>query len=158
MSNGDYDSAYDNYGWSMNIKQQIGDHSGEAVTWHALATIDLNKGDYCAARKNFDKAMKIVQQLGDHEGEAATFSQLGLLAWKQGLRPQALRLIALGYLIFSRIGHSDARKSFEYLHTVASEMSLSQEKFDALLKEADEAYQKDRGQSLIAAAFPKDLP
>jgi len=153
MRKGEYETARENLWKSMKIKQQIGDRAGEAATWHALALIDLSKGDNGAARENFDKSPKIVQQIGDRAGEAATFSQLGLLAWRQERASQALRLIALGYLIFSNIGHSDARKSFEYLHTIASELSFSQEQFDALQMEVAEAYRKDRGRSLIDAAF-----
>jgi len=153
LSKGDNGAARENLDKSLKIVQQIGDRAGEAATWHALATIDLSKGDNGAARENFDKSPKIVQQIGDRAGEAATFSQLGLLAWRQERASQALSLIALGYLIFSNIGHSDARKSFEYLHTIASELSFSQEQFDALQMEVAEAYRKDRGRSLIDAAF-----
>ncbi len=64
-------------------------------------------------------------------------------------------MIALGHLIFANIGHSDAKRSFENLSAVASQLSYSQEQLDALLKEVAEAYQKDRGQGLIDAAFPK---
>jgi tetratricopeptide (TPR) repeat protein len=125
---------------------------------HQLATIDLEKEDYEAARENLEKAMKIRQQIGDRIGEAATFYQLGIIAWRQGKALEALRLITLGHLIFTGIGHSYANKSFENLLAIASQLSLSQEQFDALQKEVAEAYRKDRGQSLIDAAFPKVDP
>jgi hypothetical protein len=38
---------------------------------------------------------------------------------------------------------------------MASELSYTQELFGAMMKEVAEAYQKDRGQGLIDAAFPK---
>jgi hypothetical protein len=38
---------------------------------------------------------------------------------------------------------------------MASKLSYTQEQLDILQKEVAEAYQKDRGQSLIDAAFPK---
>jgi hypothetical protein len=41
---------------------------------------------------------------------------------------------------------------------MASELSYTQEQLDALLKEVAKTYQKDRGQSLIDAAFPKVAP
>ena len=48
----------------MKISQQIGDQAGEAATWHALATIDLDKGDYRAARESFEKSLEINRQIG----------------------------------------------------------------------------------------------
>ena len=155
LRKGDYEAARENFGKAMKIIQQIGGRAGEAATWHALATIDLRKGDYEAARENLGKAMIIRQQIGDRAGEAATFSQLGILAWQQGRAQGALRLIALGYLIFANIGHSDAKMSFENLSAAASQLSFSHEQFDALQREVAEAYRKDHGQDLIDAAFPQ---
>ena len=152
---GDYDAARKKFEKAMEIMQTIGDRVGEAGTWHQLAMIDQNKGDYEAARGNFGKAMKIWQQIGDRAGEAATFYQLGIIAWQQGRDQGALRLIALGHMIFANIGHSDAKMSFENLSAAASQLSFSQEQLDALQEEVAETYKKDRGQSLIDAAFPK---
>jgi hypothetical protein len=66
--------------------------------------------------------------------------------------------VALAYIIISSIGHADAKKGFKNLSNMASELSYTQEQLDALLKEVAKTYQKDRGQSLIDAAFPKVAP
>jgi tetratricopeptide (TPR) repeat protein len=158
LNKGDYEAARENFEKAMEIRKQIGDRAGEASTWHNLASIDLRKGDYKAARENFEKAMKIRKQIGDREGEAATFYQLGVIAWKNDKSQDALRLIALSYQIFASIGHSNAKVTFENLCAAASQMRFSPEQFDALQIEVAESYSKDRGQSLIAATFPKDLP
>ena len=138
----------------MKIRQQIGDRAGEASTWHQLASIDLKKGDYTAARENFEKSMKIRQQIGDRAGEAATFSQFGVVAWKLGRTHLAIRLIAMGFQILAAIGHSNTKIAYDNLCYVASKINLSQEQFGVLQKEVAESYARDRGQSLIHAAFP----
>jgi len=69
-----------------------------------------------------------------------------------------LRLIALGHLIFVNISHSGAKRSSENLSAAASQLSFSQEQLEALQKDVADAYRKDRGQSLIDAAFPKVDP
>lgn len=158
LKKGDYESAREKFETSMKIRQQIGDPEGEAQTWHALATIDMNKGEYDAAREKFEKSMKIRQQIGDRSGEARTFNQLGNLAWKQGRSHEGLRLVALAYIMLSSMGHADAKRVSEPLSVMASELKYTQEQLDALLKEVAESYQKDRGQSLIDAAFPKADP
>jgi len=38
---------------------------------------------------------------------------------------------------------------------MASELNFTQEQFDAMLKEAEEAYENDRGKGPIEAAFGK---
>ena len=158
LRKGDYESARDKFEKSMKIKQQIGDRAGEAVTWHQLATIDLHKGDYDTARENFEKSMKIWQQIGDRAGEAATFYQLGFLAWEQGRLREGSRLVASCCVIDASIGHGDTESDFKALTGMASELKYTEEQTKALLKEVTKAYQKDRGQSLIDAAFPKVDP
>jgi tetratricopeptide (TPR) repeat protein len=155
LKKGDYEAARDKFEMAMKIRQQIGDRAGEASTWHNLASIDLEKGDYEAARDKFEKAMKIMQQIGDRAGEAATFYQLGILSWERDPTLNGLRLVALSYLINNSIGHERTKTSFENLSRMASKLKYTQELSDYALKEVADAYRKDRGQSLIDAAFPK---
>jgi tetratricopeptide (TPR) repeat protein len=155
LKKGDNEEARKKFEESMRIKQQIGDRSGEAVTLHSLASIDLEKGDYEAARENLEKTMKIVQQTGNRLGQAATFNLLGVVAWKQGRLLEGMRLVALANIIISSIGHADAKKGFESLSRMAFNLSYTQGQLDALQMEVAESYAKDRGQSLLDAAFPK---
>jgi tetratricopeptide (TPR) repeat protein len=122
---------------------------------HALASIDLRKGDYDLAHENFENSLKIYQQIGDSMGEALAFSQLGITSWYMGQRQEALRMIALGHLILVNIGHSDAKRISKNLSYAASRLSFSQRQLEALQREVADSYKKDRGQSLIDAAFPK---
>jgi tetratricopeptide (TPR) repeat protein len=155
LNKGDYDAARDKFEKSMKIVQQIGNRAGEASTWHNLATIDLNKGDYEAAREKFETSMKIRQQIGDRAGEATTFYLLGLLSGAQGRLQEGLNLVALSNIMLSSISDADAKIAFKTFSGMASELRYTQEQFDTLMKEVSEAYQKDRGQGLIDAAFPK---
>jgi tetratricopeptide (TPR) repeat protein len=150
-----YEAAREKFETSMKIRQQIGNLEGEAATWHALASIEMKKGEYEAAHENFEKSMKIRQQIGDRAGEAATFYQLGILSWERDPTQNGLRLVALSYLINNSIGHERTKTSFENLSLMASKLKYTQESFDYALKEVADAYRKDRGQSLIDAAFPK---
>jgi hypothetical protein len=99
--------------------------------------------------------LEIRQQIGDRAGEAATFYQFGILAWKLGRSQEGLRLVALACIMLSSLGHADGKRGFEGLSDMASQLKYTQEQIEAIQEEAAEAYQKDRGQSLIEAAFPK---
>ena len=68
---------------------------------------------------------------------------------------EGLQLVALCCFMVASTGHGDALRDLEVLSSMASELGYNQEQLDALQKEVAEAYQKDRGQSLIDAAFPK---
>jgi len=136
--------------------QQIGDRAGEAATWHSLASIDLDRGEYDEARSKFETALKMRQQIGDRAGEGATFFQLGQLAAEQGRLAEGARLVALCYLIDASIGHGDAESDFRSLSGMASKLGYTQDQFDAMLREVQESYQRDRGWSLIEAAFGED--
>ena len=72
----------------------LGDRAGEAATWHQLATIDVNEGNYADAREKFAKSLAMRQAIGDRAGEAATLYQIGFVAWQNGRREVAIRLVA----------------------------------------------------------------
>ena len=158
LNKGDYDSAHEKFETVLKMMQQNDDQEGEAATLYALASIDLRKGDYDSAWEKFEAAMKIMQQIGDRVGEARIFHQLGFLAWKQGRSQEGLRLVTLACTMFPSIGYADAKKAFENFSGMAFDLSYAQEQLEDLQKEVAEAYQKDRGQSLIDAAFPKVDP
>ena len=155
LHQGEYDSAQIWYQRSIDVSANL-NQKEVGVALHGIATIDMRKGEYDAAREDFEKAMKIRQQIGDRAGEAATFHQLGILSWERGPTQDGLRPLAISYLINSSIGHWETKTYLENLSAAASQLSFSQEQFDALLKEVAEAYRTDRCQGLIDAAFLKD--
>ncbi len=152
---GDCDLAREELKKAVEIMQRIGNRGGEASTLNNLAMIDFIRGDHDSARERFKKTIEIMQQIGDRAGEAATFYQLGILASEQGRSQEGLRLVVLCCVIDAAIGHGDAESDFKALSDMASELKYSQEQLEAMLKEVAEAYQKDHGQGLIEAAFPK---
>ena len=125
----------------------------EAGAWHQLAIIERNQGNYTAACEKFQRALQINQDIGDRAGEAAAFHQLGILAHRIGYSHGGARLIAVSWRINQEIGHIDAERAFQNLSELLRELGYDQARFDAMLKEADEGYQQDRGWSLIARAF-----
>jgi tetratricopeptide (TPR) repeat protein len=84
VNQGDYEVARKEFIKALEIRQQIGDKTGEAAALHGIATIDANQGDYEAARKEFIKALEIRQQIGDRAGEANTLHQLATIDVDQG--------------------------------------------------------------------------
>jgi hypothetical protein len=97
--------------------------------------------------------LAINQQIGDRAGEAATFYQLGYMAVQSGRVTEGIRLVALGFLIFQSIGHSNAKIASQTLSQMAGQLSYTQEQFDAMLQDVSEAYKADRGRGVIEAAF-----
>ena len=135
------------------MTQQNGFSEGQAATLHALATIDFRNGDHNSAHEKLEAAVKIMQQIGDLAGEARTFHQLGFLAWRQGRLDEGLRLVALSFIILSSVGNSDAKKSLKNLSDMTKDLGYTQEQLDDLQRDANESYCRDRGWSLIHAAF-----
>ena len=144
--------------WYLSALDAAGEsNKKEAVlSLHSLASIDLRRGEYDEARSKFETALKMRQQIGDRAGEGATFFQLGQLAAEQGRLAEGARLVALCYLIDASIGHGDAESDFRSLSGMASKLGYTQDQFDAMLREVQESYQRDRGWSLIEAAFGED--
>jgi len=148
-----YGAAREKYQKAMDIWQKMGNRGGEAATWHGLATIDVEQEDYAAAREKFQKAMNILEEIGDRYGQGATWYQLGILAEKLGRLAEGARLVALCFLIDQSIGHGDVEKDLRNLAGMAVKLGYTPEQLQALLREVAQAYQKDRGQGLLAAAF-----
>jgi hypothetical protein len=131
--------------------QAIGDRAGEAAAWHNLASIDLNEGNYAAAREKFGTALAMFQAIGDLAGEASTYNQVGILALKVGNGAVAVRLVAIGTILLSAVGAAEI--VWENLTGMAAELGLDQRGLDALLHEAADHYQQDRGAKLMRQAF-----
>ena len=155
INKGDYELAYVKFNKSIDIFKQIGELPGEASALHQLGVIDIYKSDYDSAHNKLVKSLAIRQRLRNRAGEAAAFHQLGISSWKKGKNQQGLQLVALSYLINVSIAHEKSQISIDTLSSMASELKYTQESFDIMLKEVAESYSKDRGQSLLVAAFPK---
>jgi tetratricopeptide (TPR) repeat protein len=149
-----YAAAREKFGRALETHQAIGDRAGEAAAWHNLASIDLRQGSYAAAREKFGRALEMRQAIGDRAGEAATFYQLGILLFRMGQREDAARLLAVCWMIDKAIGHGDAEQDLRQLLGLCTQLGYDENQVKALLREVAEAYGRDRGRSLLDAAFP----
>ncbi|MEA2045671.1 MAG: hypothetical protein U9N48_04010, partial [Euryarchaeota archaeon] len=89
----------------------------------------------------------------DRAGEAITCAQIGIMAAEERRAEEGLRLVTLSAMILKEIGHADLKQVEPWVDDLASELGYSQDQFDAMYEEIAEAYQRDRGRSLIDAAF-----
>ncbi len=62
--------------------------------------------------------------------------------------------MAVCWLIDQSIGHGDADSDFKSLSDLCRKLGYDQTAFDAMMQRTTESYQKDRGRSLLKAAFP----
>ena len=155
---GEYEEARKKFEMALQIMQQIGNRYGEAAILHNLASIDLERGEYDKARQKLETSLKITQQVGDRVGEAETFAQLGIMASLRGCVEGDLRLVALSVTILKSIGNAKLKEVEPWINGLASKLSYTQEQFDAMIQEVAESYQRDRGWSLIEAAFADPAP
>lgn len=138
---------------ALAMRQSVGDCEGEASTWHQLATIDSREGNYVAAREKFAKALAIQQTIGDIAGEAATLYQIGYMAFKSGRHDVGIRLVTSCVAIQSVLGSGDLKETLQGLDLMANFLGLDQEGLQAIVEEAAEQYQRDRGAAWVEAAF-----
>ena len=149
----DYTAAREKFGKALVICKAIGDLAGEAAVWHEVAAIDLHEGNYATVRDNCGKALAICQAIGDRDGEASTLYQIGFLAWKRNRREIGVRLAAICYHIRATLGDGKLEQSKKNLADTAAALGLDQAAVNAIVQEAVEAYQKDRGAALVEQAF-----
>jgi tetratricopeptide (TPR) repeat protein len=140
---------------TLEIVQQTMDREIIASTLSLLALFDLNLGNYPEAKEFGLKGLKVAQEIMAKEHEAKIWYILGIIGVKSGRTTQGIRLVAIGHLMRNFISCEVAQTILVALNDIAFELKYSQEQFDALIMEAFEAYQKDHGQGLIDAAFPK---
>ncbi len=155
LNEGNHAGARDKFGKALAIRQTIGDRYGEGGTWHQLATTDVNEGDFAAAREKFGKAFALRHLIGDRAGEATTWHQLACLAYVSCPGMDAVRLAAVSFLIYQAIGHSKTESASQILSAWCAKLRFPQNHIPELLKSVAESYQRDRGASLLKAAFPE---
>ncbi|MHC5910008.1 MAG: tetratricopeptide repeat protein [Nostoc sp.] len=112
------DEAITLYNQSLEIKEQIGDVRGKAVTLHQLADIYANKGESDQAIALYHQSLEISERIGDVQGVAATFHQLAVIYANKGESDQAIALYNLSLEISERIG--DVETKGATLHCLGS--------------------------------------
>jgi tetratricopeptide (TPR) repeat protein len=104
QAQGDYREARRLYQESLDIKQQLGDHAGVAISLQQLGMLAQAQGDYREARRLYQESLDIKQQLGDRAGVAISLHQPGMLALAQGDYREARRLYQESLHIARQLG------------------------------------------------------
>jgi len=142
---------------AQKIEQRYDPNGSDTSTLHNLASIESLQNRHNLSLRIFLKALKIEQKQNDRHAEAMTLSKLGMLAlWRDQLE-NGLRFFVLSAVILKPIGHADFRREVEpIMNDLARRLKYTQEQLVDLHKEMAESYQRDRGWSLIEAAFGED--
>jgi tetratricopeptide (TPR) repeat protein len=122
LNEGNYAAAREKFSKALAMRQAIGDRTGEAATWHNLATIELREVNYAAAREKFGKSLAIEQAIGNRAGEAATWHQLGFITWKTEKKESAVKLVAIATLLTSEVGAAEKQIAWKNLIQMAAKL------------------------------------
>jgi esterase/lipase superfamily enzyme len=119
LERADYRVGREYYQRALMRDQQIGDRTGEALSWHQLATIDLEEGAYRTAREKYERARTIRQQIGNEQDEAATWHQLAEIDIREGAYPAAREKSERALIMRQQIGdHRGEAASWHQLATI----------------------------------------
>ena len=125
----------------------------------ALADVAEQAGDLLGAMTWQRRQLALAGRQSTTYGEGLAFYRLGILAAQLG-RPEAgLRLLAVSYAIDRALGLQDAEATaLPEVRSQAEHLGFDEEELAAMLAEAEAAYRRDRGASLVAEAFPDSAP
>ncbi len=125
---------------------------------HNLAAIESLQKKHNVALSKFLMALKIEQQKNGRHAEAMTFLQLGMLAIQRYHIEDGLSFSVLSAVILKPIDHADFhREAKPVMNDLVRLLNCTPARFKVILREVQGSYQRDRGWSLIEAAFA-DLP
>jgi predicted ATPase len=101
---GDYVSANNLIGESLDIGRQLGDKQGVAVCLNALAVFARDEGDVVVALSLFEESLALWRELGDQKAVARSLSNLANVVKLQGDNARARSLYAECLAIFQELG------------------------------------------------------
>ncbi len=151
---GDHDRARDHFQEVLPLLKQSRDEMMACQVYHQLATIDLNQGRHEKALAGFRISLNIKRRIDDKKGEASTFFQLGRLAKEKNDQMGCLQLLGLCQRIDAEIGDEDATQELTLFNDIVQATGLEKERAEQILAEVWQAYERDRGESLLASIFP----
>jgi predicted ATPase/DNA-binding SARP family transcriptional activator len=93
------------YRQSLEMRQKIGDHWGEAAALNSLGTIALNMGEYRQAEHLLRKALALTESMVDLNGIAWSTGHLENIAIVRGRYEEAGALARQGYRLAREIGN-----------------------------------------------------
>ncbi|MER5506149.1 tetratricopeptide repeat protein, partial [Streptomyces sp. NPDC002766] len=95
----------DHYRASLAIKEELGDRSGIAGSYHQLGIIAQLRGDYQQAEDHYRASLAIKEELGDRSGIASSYHQLGTIAQERGDYQQAEERYRVSLTIAEELGN-----------------------------------------------------
>ncbi len=135
---GDYKAAREKFQKSLEIKQQTGNHAGEAVTLHQLASIHMGVGEYEAAREKFQKSLEIHHQIGNRAGESDAWHQLATIDIYAGeyeaAREKLQKSLEIKQQIGNRAGESATWHNLASIDLNIGDYEAAREKFQKSLE------------------------
>jgi predicted ATPase/DNA-binding SARP family transcriptional activator len=131
----DYTAARRYYRQSLEMRQKIGDHWGEAATLNSLGTIAFNLGEYQKAEQLLREALVLSENMGDLNGIAWATGQLENIAIVQGRYEEARALTWQGYRLAREIGNQGM---LAWRFYDLGKIALAQEQYE----EASDFFQK----------------
>gem|GEM_PF-1825916 len=81
---GDLEAAEQWYRKSLQIREEMGDQPGMAMTYHHLGMVEQFRGEFDAAEDWYSQSLKIEETLGNRPGIASSYHQLGTVAQDRG--------------------------------------------------------------------------
>jgi len=101
---GDYASADELVGESLEIARQLRDGQGVAVSLNALAVLAQDRGDIAAAHALFEESLAVWRELGDSKDVARALSNLANVSTMEGDHAHASSLYEECLAIFQGLG------------------------------------------------------
>ena len=101
---GDYASADELVGESLEIARQLHDGQGVAVSLNALAVLAQDRGDIAAAHALFEESLAVWRELGDSKDVARALSNLANVSTMEGDHAHASSLYEECLAIFQGLG------------------------------------------------------
>jgi tetratricopeptide (TPR) repeat protein len=113
---------------SLAIKEELGNRSGMAISYHQLGRVAEERGSYDEALEWYKKSLAIAEELGNRSGMAISYHQLGIVAQKRGSDDEALEWYKKSLAIVEELGNrSGMASSYHQLGMVAQKRGIYDE-------------------------------
>lgn len=156
VEQGDDGEARRCYEQELHIRQSLEDRFAEAAALWSLNRLEFQQADYEAARQSSERLLVVMRALGDSVGEAYAWCNFCALARKNGRYAAAMLFLGVCHLLLSNTSDDEQHQSLRSTVEKAFSdwrASLGDERIEARLAQARQAYQKDQGRSLLRHAF-----
>ncbi len=102
---GDKPKALSYYEQALSLRKQVGDRSGEAITFHNIGRVYHDLGDKPKALSYYEQALPLWKQVGDRSGEATTLNDIGRVYDDLGDKPKALSYYEQALPLWKQVGN-----------------------------------------------------